>query len=77
MVWRMGHKCFRQYQPEQMLMMPPSLEDRLPEGHLARFLSEVVGGLDLGAIYRSYEEKDGRGQAACHPLMMVKLLLYG
>src|SRR5216684_8454947 len=33
--------------------------------------------LDLSAFYRSYEEKDGRGQAAYHPVMMVRLLLYG
>lgn len=70
-------KRFREHQPEQMLMMPPSLSEWLPEGHLARFVSDVVMELDLSAIYRSYEEKDGRGQAAYHPLMMVKLLLYG
>ena len=70
-------KRFREHQPEQMLMMPPSLEDWLPEGHLARFLSDVVAELDLSAVYQSYEEKDGRGQAAYHPLMMVKVLLYG
>ena len=58
-------------------MMPPSLEDWLPEGHLARFISDEVTELDLSAIYQSYEEKDGRGQAAYHPLMMLKLLLYG
>lgn len=70
-------KRFREYQPEQMLMLPPSLEEWLPEGHLARFLSDVVGELDLGAIHQSYDEKDGRGQAAYHPLMMVKVLFYG
>ena len=58
-------------------MLPPALEDWLPEGHLARFISEVVTELDRSAIYESYEEKDGRGQAAYHPLLMVKLLLYG
>jgi len=58
-------------------MMPPSLEDWLPERHLARFLSDVVTELDLSAIYQSYDEKDGRGQAAYHPVMMVKLLFYG
>src|SRR6266700_3022481 len=76
MFWRMG-KCFREYRPEQALLLPPSLEDWLPEGHLARFLSEVVGELDLRPIYQSYEEKDGRGQAAYEPLMMLKVLFYG
>ena len=70
-------KRFREHQPEQMLLLPPSLQDWLPEGHLARFISDVVAELDLRAIYQSYEEKDGRGQAAYHPVMMVKLLLYG
>jgi len=70
-------KRFRDYQPEQTLLLPPSLEDWLPEGHLAQFLSEVIGELDLGQIYQSYEEKDGRGQAAYEPLMMLKVLFYG
>ena len=58
-------------------MLPPSLQDWLPEGHLAPFLSDVVTELDGSAIYQSYDEKDGRGQAAYHPVMMVKLLFYG
>jgi transposase len=58
-------------------LFPPSLHDWLPEGHLARFLLDVVSVLDLSAIYASYQEKDGRGQAAYAPEMMVRLLLYG
>jgi len=61
----------------QTLMFAPSLHDWLPEGHLARFLVDVVSALDLSSIYKSYEEKDGRGQAAYAPEMMVRLLLYG
>jgi transposase len=61
----------------QTLLFPPSLHDWLPEGHLARFLLDVVSVLDLSAIYTSYQEKDGRGQAAYAPEMMVRLLLYG
>ena len=61
----------------QTLMFPPSLHDWLPENHLARFLVDVVSALDLSAIYKSYQEKDGRGQAAYAPEMMVRLLLYG
>src|SRR5256885_9790591 len=69
-------KAFRAYQPEQRLLMPLSLEQWLPEGHLARFLSDVIDELDLREMYASYEE-DGRGMAAYHPLMMTKLLFYG
>jgi transposase len=61
----------------QTLLFPPSLHDWLPEGHLARFLLDVVSTLDLSAIYKSHQDKDGRGQAAYAPEMMVRLLLYG
>ena len=61
----------------QTLLFPPSLHDWLPAGHLARFLVDVVSALDLSPIYKSYEEKDGRGQAAYAPEMMIRLLLYG
>jgi transposase len=70
-------KCFIEDDIDQSLMMPPSLHDWLPENHLARFIADLVKSLDLSAFYRSYEEKDGRGQAAYHPAMMVRLLLYG
>ena len=69
-------KAFRAYQPEQRLLLPPSLEEWLPEGHWARFLSEVISELDLRGVYAAYEE-DGRGLAAYHPQMMSKLLFYG
>lgn len=62
---------------DQILLFPPSLHDWLPEGHLARFLVDVVSALDLSDIYASYSAKDGRGQAAYAPEMMVRLLLYG
>jgi len=68
---------FRVCDLNQPLLLPPSLQDWLPEGHLARFIGDVVEGLDLSAIYAAYNRKDGRGLAAYHPLMMVRLLLYG
>src|SRR5712691_260667 len=70
-------KQFRDCHLDQLLLLPPSLQDWLPEGHLARFVAEVVEALDLSAIYARYEEGDGRGQAAYDPRMMVRLLIYG
>lgn len=67
-------KTFRAYQPDQTLLLPPSIEDWLPEGHLARFVREVVSELDLSAIEDSYA--DGAGQPPYHPRLMVTLLLY-
>jgi hypothetical protein len=46
----------------QTLLFPPSLHEWLPDGHLARFLVDVVAALNLNAIYAFYTEKDGRGQ---------------
>ena len=68
---------FRPYTQDQPLLLPPDLREWLPEGDLALFISDVVDELDLSAIYRTYERTDGRGQAAYHPALMVKLLMYG
>src|SRR5271156_2786824 len=70
-------KSFRTDNLKQNLLLPPSLHDWLPEDHLAHFVAEVVDSLDLGEIFASYDEKDGRGQAAYHPAMMLRVMLYG
>jgi len=70
-------KQFRSCDLNQAYLLPPSLQDWLPEGHLARFVAEVVEVLDLSAIYAKYAEGDGRGQAAYDPRMMVRVLIYG
>jgi transposase len=70
-------KSFRTCDLDQPFLLPPSLQDWLPEDHLARFIAELVVGLDLSKIYGFYGRRDGRGKAAYHPLMMVRLLLYG
>jgi transposase len=66
---------FRVYNPDQLLLMPPDLAKWLPEGHLVYFMREVVGQLDLSAIYATYDGSQG-GYPAYHPEMMVALLLY-
>src|SRR3954451_14193015 len=60
---------------EQELLLPPSLREWLPEGHLAWFVIEAVAQLDLSAFYAGYRA-DGHGRAAHDPAMMVALLLY-
>jgi len=71
-------KTFKPYTPDQLLLLPPALQDWLPEDHLARFLSDVVDhALDLRPILAAYETGDGRGQPPYHPALLVKLLLYG
>lgn len=58
-----------------MFLMPPSVEDWLPEGHLANFMVDLVDHLDLSEMYASYGG-DGRGQPPYDPRMMTALILY-
>jgi len=68
-------KTFRSYDPHQSFLLPPSLDDWLPESHTARFVSEVVDELvDLSLIYDSYVE--AAGAPPYDPKMMLKLELY-
>src|SRR5512144_3090285 len=69
-------KTFRRYGQDQSFLMPPSLGDWLPEGHLARFVSELVEEvLDLSPFLASYTE--ARGYPPYDPRLMLKILLYG
>jgi transposase len=69
-------KGYRAYLPEQELLLPPSLRDWLPEGHLAYYVSDIVDQLDLSAIHAVYE-KELRGQPPYDPRMLTKVLVYG
>lgn len=68
-------KTFRSFDRDQMLLMPPSLADGVPEDHLARFVGDLVETRDLRAIKETYTEE--RGYPPYHPRMRVALLLYG
>jgi transposase len=63
------------YLPDQSLLLPASLAEWLPEGHLAYFISDAVDALDLDAFYARYEG-DGRRRQPFEPRMMVKVLVY-
>src|ERR1700675_1987778 len=55
-------------------LMPPSVDEWLPQRHLARFVVEVVEGLDLRAMSKAYR---GSGSASYHPPPLLSMLLYG
>lgn len=67
---------FREYNPDQLFLLPPDMKEWLPEGDLAYFIMDVVSGLDLSRIYDDYDGSSG-GQPPYDPDMMVSLLLYG
>ncbi len=65
---------FRTIDRETGFLLPPSVDEWLPEKHLARFVVEVVDGLDLRAMSGSYR---GSGSASYHPRMLLGILVYG
>ena len=66
---------FRPYQPDQMLLLAPDLQEWLPSGHLAHHVSDLVDSLELSAFYAPYEG-DGRRNSPYEPSMMVKVMIY-
>jgi transposase len=69
-------KTYRPYEPNQLFLMPPSLLDWLPKGHMVHVVREVLEIIDLTPITSSYEE-EGRGYPPYHPKVMTGILLYG
>jgi transposase len=65
---------FRLIDRDTGFLMPPSVDEWLPERHLARFVVEVVGSLDLRAMTGSYR---GSGEASYHPQLLLGLIIYG
>jgi transposase len=66
---------FRPYEPQQQLLLPPSLHEWLPPDHLVWFIAETVDQLDLSDIVDSYRD-GGQGNLPYHPAMMLKILIY-
>jgi transposase len=67
-------KNFRPVDRDTGFLMPPSVEEWLPEKHLARFVVDVIAGLDLRALLGSYR---GSGEASYHPSILLGILVYG
>jgi transposase len=68
-------KVFRSWDVDQPLLLPPSVQELVPRGHLAHFIRELAREqLDLSAIMDEYSEE--RGYPPYHPVMMTALLLY-
>jgi len=65
---------FKQYQPSQSLLLPPSLEELIAGSHLVRVVNAVIDKMDITSIINKYE---GGGTSAYHPRMLLKVLLYG
>ena len=70
------HKRFRAFDPDAVMLVPPSLDEWLPSTHLSRFVADVVETqLDLSRFYAAYGKS--KGQPPYDPRLMVRVLLYG
>jgi hypothetical protein len=67
---------YRPYEPQQEMLLPASLQDWLPKGHLAYFISDTIDALDPKAFCARYAGGGARNQPL-HPSTMVKVLVYG
>lgn len=65
---------FRPIDRKTAYLLPPSVDDWLPQDHLARFIVEAIEQIDLSTLTRAYA---GRGSAAYHPEVLLSLLVYG
>ena len=65
---------FRPVDRDTGFLMPPSVDEWLPEKHLARFVVDVIASLDLRAMIGSYR---GSGEASYHPTVLLGILVYG
>lgn len=70
------NKRFRAFEPDAVMLVPPSLDEWLPQNHLSRFIADIVETqLDLKKFYASYAKT--KGQPPYDPRLMVRVLLYG
>ena len=67
---------YQPYTPQQDILLPQSLQERLPAGHLAHYIDDTIDALDLSAFFKRYEGGGSRNQPF-HPAMMVNVLVYG
>jgi len=73
----MPEKQFRDWTPDQPFLLPPALQEWLPEDHPVYMMLDILEELDVSAIEEKYRRKDSRGTRPYAPKMMVGLLLYG
>lgn len=66
-------KIFKEYRQDQSFLLPPSLDEFVPQDYEVRVINDVVGILDLSPLFSRYE---GGGAPAYHPAMMLKVTTY-
>ncbi|MCF8231969.1 MAG: IS1182 family transposase [Bacteroidales bacterium] len=69
----MAQQVFKTWNQNQMMLLPPSLDELIPQGHMVRFIDKAVERIDTSELLESYK---GGGTSAYHPVMLFKVLVY-
>lgn len=69
----MKRQIFKSYEPQQAMLLPPSLEELIPENHLVRVVSKMIEGIDKRILESQYK---GGGASAYDPQMLLKVIVY-
>lgn len=69
----MKRQIFKPYEQNQPMLLPPSLEELVPEGHMVRVVDEMIEQIELAPLFRQYK---GGGTSAYHPKMLLKVIIY-
>jgi transposase len=64
---------FKEYNQDQMWLLPPSLDELIPANHLVRTVNAAIDGMDIQPLLKSYK---GGGTSSYHPRMLLKVLIY-
>jgi transposase len=65
---------FKPYNPDQLSLLPPSLDELIAENHVVRVVRDVIDRINIDSILRKYK---GGGASSFHPKMMLKIIVYG
>jgi len=65
---------FKDYTTNQLMLLPPSLEELIPAHHPGRTVNMVIDQIDLSSVYSLYSQNGARSY---HPRMLLKILVYG
>lgn len=71
---RSSKPVFKAYNPDQLNLLPPSLEELIPPNHVVRVVRRVIDQINIDSIIKKYK---GGGASSFHPRLMLKLLVYG
>ncbi|MBD8490431.1 IS5/IS1182 family transposase, partial [Echinicola sp. CAU 1574] len=65
--------AFKDYNPNQLMFLPPSLDELIPAHHPGRVVHQIIERIDLSEVYSRYSEN---GSSSYHPKMLLKVLVY-